>query len=71
MAEKSSIRSCETVNDRAAERVTATCEGANAGAVMAWLANELQKENRRRRHRGDSPIAYEIHSAPDTTSISS
>ena len=68
---KTGIQTCETINSRAAAHVKATCEGTDAGAAMARLANALQTENRRRRHRGDLPIAYEIQAKSGSTSISS
>lgn len=58
--EKRCIRTSDNINSRASTDVRAVCQGKDAAAAIAVLANALQMENRRRRHRGDLPIAYEL-----------
>lgn len=65
------IRTSNNIISRAAADVKVVCQGADAAAVMAIIANALQTENRRRRHRGDLPIAYELSLSSGKASMSS
>lgn len=40
--------------------VSVKCSGKDADAIGHKILEMLQKENRRRRHHGDYPIAYEV-----------
>lgn len=48
-------------------KITATVEGQGADIIAHRLSEQFRKENRRRRHRGDSPLDYLILSGNDST----
>ena len=57
---KKKIGSRTAVADEAKTAVHVSCEGEQSEEIARLIARYLQKENRRRRHRGDLPIAYDI-----------
>ena len=48
-------------------KITASVEGQGADKIAHWFFEQFRKENRRRRHRGDSPLDYLILSGNDST----
>lgn len=64
-------KTCSGTNRRAGCRVEATCTGEGAAALAKQMKDALVKENRRRRHCGDHPIAFDIQVLPETEYTSS
>ena len=52
-------------------KMTVLLEGSGADELAGRVANQIKKENRRRKLRGDLPIRYSVCSLENATSISS